>query len=273
MDLTILGSAAAEGWPALFCSCDACTQALALGGKDLRRRTSYRLGDHVQIDWGPDTYGACLAFGMDTSALTDLVVTHSHEDHFTPRELWYRRNGFSQVPEERTLTVHGSTQVEEALRTELADDAEFNVRFSLLRPFAETALPGGLSVTPIPAAHAEAIGGALNFIFHLNGRHLLIGNDTGWWDTEVWGFLAETPLDVAVMDCTYGNREERRGHLGAPDVAAAKQELLSLGALTEDCRFIANHFSHNGGWLHAELETYFAPHGIEVGYDGMTVEW
>ena len=33
MKLQYLGTAAAEGWPALFCNCSACIKAKELGGK------------------------------------------------------------------------------------------------------------------------------------------------------------------------------------------------------------------------------------------------
>ncbi|MBR4222457.1 MAG: hypothetical protein IKR81_14960 [Victivallales bacterium] len=56
MRLRILGSAAAEGWPAMFCSCPACQKARANGGKDLRRRTAYLLDEDTLIDYGPDIY-------------------------------------------------------------------------------------------------------------------------------------------------------------------------------------------------------------------------
>lgn len=271
MNLTILGSAAAEGWPAMFCRCELCAEARRRGGKDIRRRTSYRLGDHIHIDWGPDTFAACLALGLDTSGVTDLVVTHSHEDHFTPHELVFRRPGFSVVPEEQVLTVHGSEAVEAALRTHIDDDALFRTAFNLLRPYEEQVIGAtGVRVVPLPASHAPE-SGPFNYIFGIGDRRLLIANDTGWWEEEVWEFLAGFTLDVVVMDCTYGERHERRGHLGAPDVVEAKGELCARGALAQESRFIANHFSHNGGRLHAQFEEFFAPHGIETGHDGMVV--
>lgn len=270
--MTILGSAAAEGWPALFCACEACEKARRLGGKNIRRRTSYRLGDRVQVDWGPDTYSACLTFGLDTSTLTHLVVTHSHGDHFVPQELFYRRPGFSQVPAGQVLTVHGSAPVRDALLAASPEGLPYQVAFSLLDPFVEHTLDDGVSVTPIPAAHAPQPGGAFNFIFTVGNRRLLIGNDTGWWEEPAWEFLAGQELDVIILDATYGPRRQRQGHLGIHEVLEVREELRSLGALAPDGRCIANHFSHNGGLLHAQLEAFFEPHGIEVGYDGMVVE-
>ena len=277
MELTILGSAAAEGWPALFCTCEACREARRLGGKDLRHRTSYRLGDHIQIDWGPDTFAASIALGLNTSTITDLVVTHTHEDHLAPQEFYYRRPGFSQVSEDSVLTIHGSEQVEEALCGKIDDDSPFRLAFDQLKAYEERELGAELaqqevSLIPVPAAHAQDIGGAYNYIFRIDSRRLLLGNDTGWWEDEVWDCLAGFTFDVVIMDSTYGPHRERRGHLGVHEVVEARQELASRGALKENCRLVANHFSHNGGWLHAQLEEFFAPHDIEVGYDGMVLE-
>ena len=39
MEILYLGTAAAEGWPALFCGCEICKRARAAGGKELRTRT------------------------------------------------------------------------------------------------------------------------------------------------------------------------------------------------------------------------------------------
>ncbi|GAI41159.1 unnamed protein product, partial [marine sediment metagenome] len=84
MVLKVLGTAAAEGWPALFCECEACRKAREAGGKDIRRRASYQLGDTMHIDWGPDSYNSMIAFGLDYSPLRHLLVTHAHQDHWMP---------------------------------------------------------------------------------------------------------------------------------------------------------------------------------------------
>jgi len=272
LELRILGSAAAEGWPALFCSCAACAKARELGGKDLRRRTSYRLGEHIQIDWGPDTFGAYTAYGLDMTTLKDLVVTHNHADHFTAQEFFYRRSGYSQVPEESVLRIHGPAGVGEALGGPCEDSALFRLTFDELGVYEERPLSDDVTVTSIPASHAPDIGGAYNYIFNVSGRYFLLGHDTGWWEDEVWEYLGDYQFNLVVMDCTYGHRAHRGGHLGCPDVVDAKQELVSRGALAHDCRFVANHFSHNGEWLQAQMEEFFAPHDILVGYDGMIID-
>ena len=39
MEFTYLGTAAAEGWPAVFCRCKYCLEAQRLGGKNIRTRS------------------------------------------------------------------------------------------------------------------------------------------------------------------------------------------------------------------------------------------
>ena len=58
MKLQYLGTAAAEGWPALFCACEACKKAEMLGGKNIRRRSGAILNDRVLIDFNADIFFA-----------------------------------------------------------------------------------------------------------------------------------------------------------------------------------------------------------------------
>ena len=53
MKIRYLGTAAAEGWPALFCSCPICTKARAQGGKNLRTRTQAILDGELLLDFPP----------------------------------------------------------------------------------------------------------------------------------------------------------------------------------------------------------------------------
>jgi phosphoribosyl 1,2-cyclic phosphate phosphodiesterase len=157
-----------------------------------------------------------------------------------------------------------------------------SLRFRLLDAFESITLAADLTAVALPASHADEEELALNYLLTAGGRSLVIGNDTGWWAPEVWEFLQQQTLHVVVMDCTSGPlgtgpRAAEKSwvgshHLNCEWVVEVRDELARRGALAEDCRFIANHFSHNGGWLHDQLEEYFTPRGILVGYDGMEVE-
>ena len=92
----------------------------------------------------------------------------------------------------------------------------------------------------------------------------------------MYEFLAgrAAPLSAVSLDSTSGRFEngENDGHMGLPDAAAVRLRLLEAGVAGPNTRFIANHFSHNGGWLHDEFARNAAPYQIEPAYDGMTVE-
>jgi len=64
MKLHILGSAAAEGWPALWCTCDNCRRARAVGGKNIRSRSGAIVDGVIKLDLCPDTYMQALRDGI-----------------------------------------------------------------------------------------------------------------------------------------------------------------------------------------------------------------
>jgi phosphoribosyl 1,2-cyclic phosphate phosphodiesterase len=269
MNLTILGTSAAEGWPALWCTCDACREAVRRGGRDLRTRAAYNVDQRLQIDLGPDALAHMWRSGIDYSQMEHLFFTHSHADHCEPENLMYRRRGFSAIPEDSLLHVYGNEHVARTLDHYVHALPLLQAEFHLLRAF-EPVDAGDVRVTPLRADHAGEEE-AFTFLLECASGRLLQGNDTGWYPDETWDFLAGRELDAVLLDCTYGLHSGGGSHLGAPEVVQAMAELDSLGALAPHARRIATHFSHNGGALYAELAEYFAPHGIEVAYDGMLV--
>ena len=271
MDFTILGSAAAEAWPALHCNCDVCAEAKRRGGKDIRTRTAYALGDAIRIDLGPDTYHQCLATGNTLVHLRHLLFTHSHGDHCYANELFWRRPGFSQLASDEPLRVYGNDHVRQVLVRSGLNFEATKIEFVPAEPFEALTLDEGIEAIPLLADHADDEE-ALNYVLRCGDSAIVVGNDTGWWPEQTWDFLGELTLHVVVMDCTGGPLDYRSGHMGIPAVKDVKAELLQRSCLAPNCRFIANHFSHNGGWLHEQLEASLAEAEIEAGYDGMAFE-
>lgn len=269
--ILVCGSAAAEGIPGIHCVCDTCVEARRRGGKDLRTRTAYDLGDDLRVDYGPDSYWHARNAGRDFSTLRHLFVTHSHSDHWYPKDLDFRRPGFCVLPDGPPLRIWGSEFVLEAAHESMRDDAA-RVEFRLTRSLREYEVEPDIRLITLRAAHG-GYEDAMNFIIEeRTGRSVLVANDTGWWDDETWGFVAGRRVDVAFIDCTYGCRDQREGHMGAPAAIEFAERLRGLGCLHDQSRVIVNHFSHNGNALHADLEAFCSPAGIEVGYDGMVIE-
>lgn len=278
MRLTLLGSAAAEAWPGLFCECEWCREARRRGGRNLRRRTAYRINSDTLVDFGPDIHWQVTAFGIDLAEIRHILFTHSHSDHLDPVELFWRHPGFCRVS--NLLEIYGNQQVMERIGGDLsatmAGPAVFDtlrLAPTILEP-GQTVTAGELRVTALEANHAGPAETALNYVVEQDGKALLIGNDTGWWADPTWELVRRFKLDVAVLECTYclGKPDARDGHLGADAMLAMRDRLAELGVLKPDARVVANHFAHNGFTLYEELCEYLEPRGVTVGYDGLVVE-
>ena len=279
--LTILGSAAAEGYPAMFCGCPGCQAAWKNGGKDIRLRTAYKISERVRVDFGPDTLAQEYKFNLHSENLRHLFITHPHEDHLYNQLLGYRVRGFSSVPEGHTLTIHGSKGSISTIMQFLwganlfrGDLSAYQIKTHIWEYF-ETIVPEGedMEFIPLPARHyfdRPNIGAAI-YVIRNGSKWILIGNDTGYFPDETWKFLEEKKFhfDIVVLDCTYGTRTASDGHMGGERIFDVRNRLETMGSASAETKFVVNHFTHNCRNSHAELEAYFNPRGIAVGWDGM----
>lgn len=279
MKLKILGTAAAEGFPALWCECPTCARARALGGKDIRKRACYLVDDDTLVDCGPDIYWQVTEYGVDLLGIKKIIVTHPHGDHLSPVEFLWRKNGsFSVVT--KKIDVYGGAAVFGKLAAFAADHLNFtdmrnelNINVNVLHP-GQPCRTDDITILPVKAEHAPGKD-ALVYVLTRNGRSVFICNDTGYLESDSdWEVLRGRKLDLVLLDATCGikHKTNRRGHMGADVVIEFKKRLETMGCANAGCRFYATHFSHNGGAVHAELEACFAPHGIGVAYDGLECE-
>ena len=105
MKLTYLGTAAAEGFPALFCNCEYCNEAKRLGGKNIRTRSQALINQDLLIDFPADTYAHFLNNGIKGDMIEHLIVTHAHSDHFYLDDLFMRSGAFAHNMSAPTLNI------------------------------------------------------------------------------------------------------------------------------------------------------------------------
>ncbi len=273
MELTLLGTAAAEGWPAAFCRCASCENARQKRGPNLRTRSGALWDDDFKIDFGPDTLMQMQREGRDLSRLTTLVFTHGHDDHFAPAELQYRGRKFvTQGDPLPSLHLYANKDVCAMLASKYAspegqDEARLEIHAPLV-PFQSVTTHAGDEILPLPAAHSRA---ALLLRLSRGGRHVLYGHDSGPYPEETVQALAHVPLDIALIDCTYGPGEDSAHHLGISGVLDTVRRLREMGAVVGKTQVVATHFSHNGGLGHDALAARLAPHGVQTAFDGLTL--
>ncbi|MGN0172145.1 MAG: MBL fold metallo-hydrolase [Acutalibacteraceae bacterium] len=277
MKLQYMGTAAAEAFPAIFCHCDACNRARALGGKNIRLRSGLIVNDTVMIDFCPDAAALAIRLGLDLGSVRDLFVTHSHGDHFDVQDLFMRSVPvFCHLGDDKNvppLHVHANDGCRQALDAYAALEGAYDGFLDVqpLTYFEPHTAENGLTFTYLPANHKpdEQAG----IYFFTDGRvQAVYAHDTGVFPQETMAFLKQKLLDFISLDCCYGKNSNRNGHMGMPQNREMVAALRDAGALKDTATVVVNHFSHNCGQLHEELEAEVKDDGFVVAFDGMTVE-
>jgi phosphoribosyl 1,2-cyclic phosphate phosphodiesterase len=269
MEVYFLGTGAAEGWPGLFCECEMCERARALGGKNVRTRSSIIIDRSYKVDLPPDNYLHVLRHGCSLAEIKHLFITHAHYDHFHPDDLLMRRKPFAHMRDRGSLHVYGNQQVLDGVMAIVKERPEVKIVTHLaepLKPFEA----GKVKALPLPADHAESQTSIL-YLFEVGGKKILHGYDSGWFPEETWRVLSGYILDLVILDCTNGALPYVKGHMGVKGVIDARRYMLTKGIANKDTIFVATHFSHNGGLLHKDLVSKLDPEGIQVAFDGLII--
>lgn len=273
MKITYLGTAAADGIPAVFCSCPLCRFAEKAGGKDHRTRSQALINDDLLIDFPADTYAHYLTYHFDLPGITELLVTHSHRDHFCPSDLAMRCAPFAHPDELPVMRIYGNESVFQKFYSSIPPTNRATKNFELVpaAPFVPLNV-GRYRVVPFAALH-DRNQTCLFYGIKLGGKSLLYAHDTGYFPEETWKYLArdKTCYDLVSLDCTLMKHKDGKNHMGLQDDIEVKQRLLETGCADEHTVFVVNHFSHNGDWLHEELEAQAGTHGFVASYDGMEI--
>lgn len=275
MEIQYLGTAAAEGCPALFCSCEICERAREVGGKELRTRTQSIIDGEILIDFPPDTYTHALNYSLQLGKVKHLLVTHSHMDHFFPVELIHRHEHFGHGAE-GMLHVYGSEAVEKAFydavlidrfKVHPLDDA---VKFVRISSFADF-MADNYHIIPLPADHDKREM-CFIYIIEKDGKCMLYGHDTGMnLSREAWDCIFSHKYNLVSLDATMGHKQIGGYHMGLADDIAFIKMLEEHGSVYPDTVKVINHFSHNGEMTHKQLEEFAEEHGMIAAYDGMKV--
>jgi phosphoribosyl 1,2-cyclic phosphate phosphodiesterase len=278
MKIQYLGTGAAEGVPAVFCNCETCRAARRLGGKEIRTRSQVVIDGILGIDFPPDAYYHSLQFGVDLSALQNLLVTHSHMDHFYAHDFILRGYKYAGVMTSPTLHIYGNAAVNEVFsectRRELRADIAEHITLSELQLFTEYTV-GGYIVTPFPAVHSKEEQ-ALVYLVERGGKAYLHLCDTGKLTEETFAYLKEKGkrVNLVTLDCTLLDKDYSNSgrHMGLTENKKVMERLLSDGVADRETKFVITHFSHNAAPLSERIKPLEEAYGVTAAYDGMTVE-
>jgi len=272
LKIQYLGTAAAEGIPAIWCDCPVCRKVRMTMGKDQRSRSQAILDDRLLVDFPQDAYWHMIQNHLSFCNIRNVIFTHSHQDHLYADDFGMRSKVYAKNITE-PVHVWGNETVIEKIRAAQEIDIPGRVETHVFEEYKPENIDGYI-VTPV-LAHHDPREKCLNFLIEKDGKRMMYGNDTGEWLTQTWDYIEKNHLhfDLVSMDCTMGNTTLYAGHMGIPNILHTVDRLKEDGLINENTKLIATHFSHNLYIFYDEMKELLAPHGIEPTYDGMTIEF
>ena len=260
MKLLCLGTGAAD-W----------TDKDRVPGPAWRNFTSTLMDGTLLVDPGPHIFRFAAEHGMPDlfDNVTDVLVTHSHGDHFSPtvvKTLWEKKP-------RRLIGGFGCMQC----LTEYDPFFAAKVDFTELKPFEGTAA-AGFDIFTLPANHSTAVPGEIPFhyILQKDGKSLYYGLDGAWMLRESWNaFRKWAHFDAMILDATVGDGEGDLRifeHNNLRMVEEMVSTFRKLGTLKPDGKVYVDHMAKTLHTDHETLVKRLAPSGITPCFDGMDIE-
>ncbi len=279
MKITIWGSGGGEGYPALFCNCDHCKSARAKGGKSIRSLSQTLVNDDLIIDLPADTLSHLQKYSASLGSIENVLITHSHCDHFYPTMFLFRGGGFAKGLVSESFNIFGSDKVKECFLSEdkvfpIGDINKSKIVFPKFNVYEQFKV-GKYFVTALPANHAPQLN-SLNYVVSDGKTAMLYFLDTGYPCKEVLDYLEtyKTPIKCVIMDATMGVAPfgTYRYHMGFAEIIALKKELIER-KIAKQAIFVASHITHNNAGLHEEIQEQLSSYDIVVAFDGYSIEF
>ena len=272
MKLTYLGTAAAEGFPAVFCNCKFCQEARKSGDKrNIRTRSQALINDDLLIDFPADTYMHFLNNNIEGDKIKYLFITHSHQDHLYTEDFNMRFGCYAHDMRAEKIKIFCSDGAYNTITNNVKKEACIDV--TLIKPFEKIRVDD-YEVIPLPARHFNGD----NAVFYIikGDKTVLYAHDTGYFFDEVWDYLKNSDIrfDMISLDCT--NVEipisDNSSHMGFDNISRAVKRLEEYGCIDNNTVKYVNHFSHNGNPDHTHLEELADKIGFKVSFDGLKIE-
>jgi adenosylcobinamide kinase/adenosylcobinamide-phosphate guanylyltransferase len=255
MEITLLGTGGAAGWPHPFCGCASCSAAHAEG--EIRAHTSALVDRVLLIDCGQDVPRSAVRLGVRLDQVRHLLVTHDHHDHANGAALLWRRWAGRTEP----LDVIGPASALAALAAWLPPD-DPGVTFRPVR-HADVLELAGYTVRALAADH-DSEGAVIYDVSGPNHR-LLYATDTG----PGFSTPSEARYDLLLLEDSWGDRPPvgGTGHHDLAAFAATIARLRREQVIDDASRVIAVHLGH-GNPAPSVLRERLAAMGAELLADG-----
>lgn len=240
-----------------------------------RRSAAMIIDGTALVDISRQAFDYAQKRGCDTSAITDIFLSHAHVDHFC-------RDALMQYADVAKTKLRFWCHKGAVAHLNLSEEDMQRIDIHPVE-ICDTWETAGMTVTALPANHlvGDFLSGEtpLHYIFEKDGKRIYYGCDGGWYTAIEWEYFRKYKVvfDAVIMDATVG--EDAGNHRIATHNNLAMLEILTLalrqnGMLAENAKLIANHLSDGlySTQDHNEQAAMFAKLGMLVSDDGKVFE-
>ena len=298
MKITFLGTSAAEEYPGIWCDCEHCAKARALGGRNIRRNSSIFIDDDVMIDMGKTAHIQAERFGLNMRRIETLIVTHSHSDHFDTHMLWARQMtpSYDALPDDDKrkvasprfsalprLTIIGSRQVSAALAAEIDYTGPAGgIDFIVAEPYRSYKLShkrqgsdasDDLCVYTLTGNHDDNGAPSINYIVTRRERTFAYLTDTGWPIDSTLDALKLYKYDFIITEGTFGLGMDAEGHMRLDKNIRLLSFFNENGLWKNKPDYYLTHIAPHWAPPHDDYAPIVEAHGLKLAYDGLVLNY
>ena len=279
MEILFLGTRAADYGPGCFAGME------DRFDRDNRRATSTLLNGRILLDAGAHVLDSLRIAGADLSAITDIIITHFHSDHFNAKNIETIANANRQAERQEPLRLWISAA---AWRKAQEDPSSV--------PAAVAGLPRmeGVKICPMELMETYEVckdflvtGLPANHDPKYFPQHLLIeeetgekrqkifyGMDGGWMLRDTFYKIRGQKLDLMILDCTVGDYlgdYRMSDHNSIPMIRVMLPSLRTVEAIDDHTVVYIDHLAVTLHRSHEETVRICREDGIHVAYDGLRI--
>jgi adenosylcobinamide kinase / adenosylcobinamide-phosphate guanylyltransferase len=234
MELLLLGTGSADGWPNPFCGCASCAAARSAG--EVRGQTAVLVDDTLLLDCGPEAPRAAERWGRSLRGVQAILLTHDHPDHTGPAALLWR----SWAAASERLELIGPPSALAACADWIGPDDPVTLRPARTGDRLDVA---SYDVRVLPAAHER--DAVLYDVTAEDGARLLYATDTGPVAADALDAMRQAAYDIVLLEETFGDWTAHGAqHLDLATFPSTLAQLRRCGAVTTSTDVVAIHLGH-----------------------------
>ena len=261
MKVTFLGTGAAD-----------CDIRAYRDGEFFRRNSSILINDDLLVD--PNSHIFHFAEKNGTPDLfknvKNIIVTHSHGDHFTPETVEKLCVGkdcriwADPACKRKLIRVLGEETTEKISFVETARNRDYEI--------------GGYKVTSLRSNHAteDPDEDTRLYLIEENGRILYYGCDSAWIPTVSWNVIREKPVNAMVLELTCGETATYDWRIFEHNTPEMLDIMLTMfkkyNLFAPDVKYYVSHLARTLHTDHESLVKYLEPRGVVPAFDGFSFE-